>query len=451
MTLGIEGEDLGDRLRRLSALEVHGSVVGVAGPVVRCRGVACVVGQQADLWPSGGLSPIPAEVIGIDGRDVLLMALGPLDGVGPGCAVGTRGRDALVPVGEGLLGRVVDGLGRPLDGRPLPALTDRRPLRGEIVPPLDRARIRMPFSTGIRVIDAMPTVGLGQRIGVFAGAGVGKSTFLSMIARNSDADVCVVGLIGERGREVREFVEDSITDANRARTVTVAVTGDEAPLARIRGALLATTITEFFRARGAKVLLLLDSLTRFAMALRETGLAAGEIPASKGYPPSVFAEIARLLERAGCDDEGCTTAVYTVLVEGDDMSDPVADATRALLDGHVCLSRDMANRGLLPAVDVLASSSRLMPQVVAPEHLAAARQIMALLAAHRQAEDLIRIGAYQPGSDPVVDRARKLLPVFEKFQQQALGDAASLPHAVDAMFDLARQGAAPGRGLKGDS
>jgi flagellum-specific ATP synthase len=280
------------------------------------------------------------------------------------------------------------------------------------------------------------SIGQGQRMGIFAGAGVGKSTLLSMMARHSSADACVLALIGERGREVREFVEDAITTANRERTAVVAVTGDASPLVRLRGALLATTIAEHLRDTGRNVLLLFDSLTRFAMALREIGLAAGELPASKGYPPSVFVELSRLLERAGNAQSGGITGIYTVLVEGDDLMDPVADASRALLDGHLVLSRDLANRGLFPALDVLASKSRLMNQICHPSHLESARRLVAMLAAYREAEDLIRIGAYQPGSDPAVDIARKLMPSFEQFLCQNLLEGAPLPASIAALQQL---------------
>ncbi len=428
-----------ERVRDLASLEVLGRVSGVTGPVVRARGVNAVVGQQVDLWPGHGRPPIEAEVIGLDGDVVLMMALGALEGVGPGSEVSARGGDPRVEVGDQLLGRVIDGRGRPLDGVPLASLPYRRSLRGESPHPLTRARISQPFSTGVKVIDAMLTVGMGQRLGIFAGAGIGKSTLLSMMARHAEADVCVVALVGERGREVREFVEDAITEQNRARSVVVAATGDEAPLVRIRGALLATTIAEYFRAQGKQVLFLLDSLTRYAMALREVGLAAGELPASKGYPPSVFVELSRILERAGNDVQGGITGIYTVLVEGDDMADPVADSTQALLDGHVVLAREMANRGVMPAVDVLRSASRLMSQVATADHLEAARKAVSIIAAYRQAEDLIRIGAYQPGSDPNVDRARKFMPQFERFVMQDIGAHASIAESVGALKKILTQ------------
>ncbi|MCP4600074.1 MAG: FliI/YscN family ATPase [Proteobacteria bacterium] len=433
-----------DRIRKMAALEVLGQVIGVTGPVVKARGVNAVVGQQVDLWSGNSQKPIQAEVIGLDGETVLLMALKTLEGVGPGSFVSARGNDPRVPVGDEFLGRVIDGMGRPMDGKALPLLSEHRSLRGESPRPLDRARITRPFSTGIQVVDSMLTTGSGQRLGIFAGPGIGKSTLLSMMARHANVDACVVALVGERGREVREFVEDAISEENRERTVVVAATGDEAPLVRIRGALLATTLAEYYRSQGRQVLFLLDSLTRYAMALREVGLAAGELPASKGYPPSVFVELAKILERAGNDRHGSITGIFTVLVEGDDMSDPVADSTQALLDGHILLSREMANRGVYPAVDVLRSASRLMTQVVSKEHLDVSRKAVSLLAAYSRAEDLIRIGAYQAGSDPDVDRARKFVPMFERFVTQEVSEHSNIPKAIQGLTELIKKmGAGP--------
>jgi len=437
-------EQLVERARRLAAMDVTGKVVAAAGSVVRVRGMAAVVGQPVNLWTGPEACPIPAEVVGMEGDELLLMALGSFEGLGATCVASAMSADPMVPVGHWMLGRVFDSLGRPMDGRPIPQDSARRSLRGAPPRPLDRARISRVFGTGIRAVDAMVSVGRGQRVGIFAGAGVGKSTVLQMIARNNDADVCVLALVGERGREVRDYLEDAL-GAGRERTVVVACTGDEAPLARIRASLLATTIAEHFRSSALNVLLLFDSLTRYAMALREVGLATGELPSSKGYPPSVFLEIARLLERAGNDSRGCLTGVYSVLVEGDDLADPVADACRALLDGHIVLSREIANAGILPAVDVLGSKSRVMDQIVPRDHADAARRIGALLAIHRQAEDLIRIGAYQPGSDPKIDAARRLVPDFEQFLTQAPDAASSFEQAAGDLMALAAKHFGSGR------
>ncbi len=423
-------------IRRDVMLRVQGRVISVTGPVIRAKGIEAVVGEQLDLWSYADMPPIPAEVVGLENDHVLLMCLGSTEGIGPGSVVSSRGSDPTVPLGEAMLGRIIDGLGRPIDGEALPLLDCRMSLRGKTPNPMERSRIRTPFTTGVRSIDALLTVGVGQRMGIFAGAGVGKSTLLSMIARHSNADVCVVALVGERGREVREFVEDAVTDANRPRTVVVAVTGDQAPLMRIRGALLAATITEYFRSKGANVLFLLDSLTRYAMALREVGLAAGELPAGKGYPPSVFVELARILERAGNDSAGTTTGIYTVLVEGDDMADPVADSTLALLDGHIVLSRDFANRGVYPAIDLLRSKSRVMSQITDPKHRQNATRALSILATYKQVEDLIRIGAYQPGSDKSVDQALSFVPLLEKMVTQELESPSTFNEAVSSLEAL---------------
>lgn len=425
-------------LKQGVSLRIQGRVTSVTGPVIKAKGLSAVVGEQVDLWIHDEKPPVQAEVVGLADDQVLLMALAGIEGIGPGCVVRPRGGDPLVPVGDGLLGRIIDGLGRPLDSAPLPPLPHRRSLRGKTPSPMERKRISAPFSCGVRSVDAFMTVGLGQRVGIFAGAGVGKSTLLSMVSRHAVADVCVVALVGERGREVREFVEDSVTDDNRGRTVVVAVTGDESPLMRIRGALLATTIAEYFRSTGKTVLFLLDSLTRYAMALREVGLAAGELPASKGYPPSVFVELARILERSGNDQHGSITGIYTVLVEGDDMSDPVADSTLALLDGHFILSRDLANRGVFPAIDLLKSASRLMSQIASPPHLAAARRALAILAIYKQVEDLIRIGAYQAGSDKQVDLAIKFIPILEQMMMQEVEIPAHFAETLNSLQNLVK-------------
>ena len=425
-------------LKQGVSLRIQGRVTSVTGPIIQAKGLSAVVGEQVDLWIHDEKPPIQAEVVGLSDDQVLLMALGGIEGIGPGCVVRPRGGDPAVSVGDALLGRIIDGLGRPLDGAPIPPLPHRRSLRGKTPSPMERTRITTPFSSGIRSIDAFMTVGLGQRVGIFAGAGVGKSTLLSMISKHSTADVCVVALVGERGREVREFVEDSVTDDNRGRTVVVAVTGDESPLMRIRGALLATTIAEYFRSTGKTVLFLLDSLTRYAMALREVGLAAGELPASKGYPPSVFVELARILERSGNDQNGCITGIYTILVEGDDMSDPIADSTLALLDGHFILSRDLANRGVFPAIDLLRSASRLMTQIASQPHLAAARRALGILATYKQVEDLIRIGAYQAGSDKQVDLAIKFVPMLENMMMQQVETPAQFEETLNTLQNLVK-------------
>ena len=441
-TLSVQDQQFVNHMQALSRLKMSGQVVSIVGPVLKVRGLRASVGQQVDLWPPGATRPLSAEAIGIDEDHILCMAYESLEGISTGCGVTLRNVDTLVPVGDALLGRIVDAHGRPLDDKPL-TLNARQSLRGTPPSPMTRTRIDQILETGVRVLDSMLTLGQGQRVGIYAGAGVGKTTLLSMLSMHGDFDVCVIGLVGERGREVREFVEDAVTEQNRDRTCVVACTGDQAPLTRMRGALYATSIAEYFREKGRRVVLLLDSLTRYAMALREVGLAGGELPATKGYPPSVFVELARLLERAGNSKNGSITGIYTVLVEGDDMVDPVADSTRALLDGHIILARNYANRGIFPAVDVLASRSRLITQLASPENLNSARLAGSMLADYYQAEDLIKIGAYQSGSDPSVDKAIQFMPTFMNFVSQPQAMKSSYQEATAQLSTLVQQANGP--------
>ncbi|MBN2526194.1 MAG: FliI/YscN family ATPase [Deltaproteobacteria bacterium] len=441
--LTVHDNQLISHLQELVGLRMEGQVISIVGPVLKIRGLRASVGQVVDLWPRGVTRPLCAEAIGIEENHILCMAYDSLEGVSTGCIATLRSADTLVPVGDELLGRIVDAHGHPLDDMPL-SLNSRQSLRGIPPGPMTRNRINQILETGVRVIDAMLTLGQGQRVGIYAGAGVGKTTLLSMLTMHGTFDICVIALVGERGREVREFVEDAVTEHNRARTCVVAVTGDQAPLTRARGALYATAIAEYFRDKGRSVVLLLDSLTRYAMALREVGLAGGELPATKGYPPSVFVELARLLERAGNSQVGSITGIYTVLVEGDDMVDPVADSTRALLDGHIILSRDYANRGIYPAVDVLASKSRLITQLAEDHHLDVARQASGMLADYKQAEDLIRIGAYQRGSDEMVDRAIQFVPQFVQFAAQAQHTKSSYAEAIKMLAAIVQSNMAQG-------
>lgn len=429
-------------MKDMARLKMEGQVASIVGPVIKIKGLRASVGQQVDLWPTGLNHAVSAEAIGIDESHILCMAYESLEGISTGCTATLRSIDTLVPVGDELLGRIVDAHGRPLDDKPL-TLNARQALRGTPPGPMTRNRITEILETGVRVLDSMLTMGQGQRVGIYAGAGVGKTTLLSMLSMHGEFDVCVIGLVGERGREVREFVEDAVTDQNRSRTCVVACTGDQAPLTRARGALYATAVAEYFREQGRRVVLLLDSLTRYAMALREVGLAGGELPATKGYPPSVFVELARLLERAGNSKKGSITGIYTVLVEGDDMVDPVADSTRALLDGHIILSRDYSNRGIFPAVDVLSSKSRLINQLATPENLGIARQASGLLSDYHQAEDLIRIGAYQRGSDPTVDAAIQFMPGFLNFVSQPQSVKSSYAESTQMLAGLVQQGDVP--------
>jgi FliI/YscN family ATPase len=363
-----------------------------------------------------------------------------VDGLKTGMRVRACAKRDGVLVGEALLGRVVDAFGMPIDGAVLPTGLSRVPLRNAPPGPYTRAPIHEPLCTTVRALDSVLPLGRGQRIGLFAGTGVGKSTLLGMLCRNAQADVVVVGLIGERGREVGDFLRGALGPEGLARSVVVAATSDAPPLVRARGALAATSIAEHFRAQGKHVLLVMDSVTRYAMALREAMLGAGEAPVTKGYPASVFSALPALIERAGtCAGPGAITAIYTVLSEGDDMQDPIADAVRGVLDGHVVLSRRLADRGHFPAIDVLRSVSRLMPDISSAEQVAAANTLRDLLAAHEDVLDLIQIGAYAPGADPKVDTARRLMPVIEVFLRQATNDAT--PRS-DTLRDLLRLAAA---------
>ena len=429
--------DLSAYRRRAGAaptLELRGRAARITGLLVEAQGPPARLGSLLEIHPGGGGPPVPAEVVGFRDERILLMPYRASRGIGPGDPIVLREAGAWVPAGPGLLGRVLDAFGRPIDGRgPLDA-EDRAPLYAEPINPLERRRIRESLDLGIRALNGLLTCGKGQRIGILAGSGVGKSTLLGMIARYARADVHVIALVGERGREVREFIEKDLGPGGLARSVVVAATSDESPLLRIRAAYAATAVAEYFRDRGRHVNLMMDSVTRFAMAQREIGLAVGEPPTTKGYTPSVFALLPRLLERAGtCGGPGTITGFYTVLVEGDDMNEPIADAVRAILDGHIVLSRDLAARDHYPAIDVLQSKSRVMIDVVSPEHRALANRFVAALATYRGAEDLITIGAYVKGSDPAVDDAVAKYPAMMACLRQEVGERVSLEESVEAV------------------
>jgi flagellum-specific ATP synthase len=406
-----------------------GRVVEANGLTVEAEGPLCSVGECCEIVDGEGERHL-AEVIGFRGRHVLAMPLKATQGIRYGDAVLAMGVTPGIAVGTEMEGRIVDALGSPLDGLPAPRVAGTWPLDGTVPHPMEREVIREPLQTGLRVLDGMLTVGRGQRVGVFGGSGVGKSTLIGMMTRNTAADLTVVGLVGERGREVREFVEDSLGEEGRKRSVVLVSTSDQSPLLRMRAAMAATSVAEFYAARGKHVLLVLDSLTRYAMAAREIGLAAGEPPASKGYTPSVFARLAKLVERAGNFRTGSITAFYTVLMEGDDQQDPVVDAVRSLLDGHVVLSRSMAAGGWYPPVNVLDSLSRLMPAVTTPEHRRQAATVRRLLAAHARSEDLIRIGAYKAGTDEDLDRAIRAMPLLREFLEQRSDERVTMHDAV---------------------
>lgn len=406
-------------LDQMRTLRVSGRVVQIIGLTIEAQGLDCEIGEVVEIHYNAH-GRLTAEVVGFKENRALLMPLGEMHGIPPGSAVVTRGTPFLAPVGRGLLGRVLDGLGRPIDGQgPLSAAAV--PVANAAPHPLRRRPVTQPLATGLRAIDGLLTCGKGQRLGIFSGSGVGKSTLLGAIARNARSDVSVVALIGERGREVQEFVEHNLGPEGLARSVVVVSTSDQPALVRLKGAWVATAIAEGFRDEGLDVTLLMDSVTRVAMAQREVGLAVGEPPASKGYTPSVFALLPRLTERAGTSERGTITGFYTVLVEGDDFNEPVADAARSILDGHIVLSRDLAARNHYPAIDVLNSISRVMPAVTDGAHRQAAANLRKRLAVYEKARDLINIGAYVPGSDSQIDEALDTLPKALDFLQQ--GDA----------------------------
>ncbi|HZR84489.1 MAG TPA: FliI/YscN family ATPase [Candidatus Binatia bacterium] len=417
-----------------------GRVTDVIGLVIEGNGPGIPIGGVCAIERRNGRESVVAEVVGFRKDRVLLMPLGDVSGIEPGNRIVVRRLRPVVRTGRGLLGRVLDGLGQPIDGAGPLEVERQVALQGRAINPLEREPIRAPLELGIRAIDALLTCGRGQRVGIFAGSGVGKSSLLGMIARSTRAQANVVALIGERGREVREFLERDLGEEGRARSVVVAVTSDEPPLVRVRGALLAMAIAESFRDEGLDVLVMMDSLTRLAMAQREVGLSIGEPPSARGYTPSVFALLPRVLERAGATRAGSITGLYTVLVEGDDLNEPVADTARGLLDGHVVLSRALAEEGHFPAIDVLKSVSRLMPDVAPAEQVADAARVRGWLAAYRDAEDLIHIGAYAAGSSPRIDQAIARRAAIQSFLRQGLAERATMAEGTARLAALAREG-----------
>lgn len=412
-----------------------GRVIEANGQTLEAEGPLCSVGECCEVLDGEGRRH-RAEVIGFRGRHVLAMPLEATQGIRYGDTITAMGMTPGIAVGEEMQGRILNALGSPLDGFSSPKSTQIWPLDGVVPHPLEREPIKEPLQTGLRVLDGMLTVGRGQRVGIFGGSGVGKSTLIGMMTRNTAADLTVVGLVGERGREVREFVEDSLGEEGRQRSVVLVSTSDQSPLLRMRAAMAATAVAEYYAARGKHVLLILDSLTRYAMAAREIGLAAGEPPASKGYTPSVFAKLAKLVERAGNFKHGSITAFYTVLMEGDDQQDPVVDAVRSLLDGHVVLSRSMASAGWYPPVNVLDSLSRLMSAVAVPEHKARAATVRRLLAAYARSEDLIRIGAYKTGTDEELDRAIRIMPDLRAFLEQGSDERVTIEQTLARLSEM---------------
>ena len=422
---------------------VEGSLTRMVGLTLEAAGCQAAVGDYCDVIAGNG-ERIESEVVGFAGDRLYLMPAGDAHGLGPNARVIPRQRAGTVQVGTQLLGRIIDGRAQPLDGLGPLGCTNTVRLTGQPINPLARQPISEPLDVGIRSINSLLTIGRGQRVGLFAGSGVGKSMLLGMMARYTSAQVIVVGLIGERGREVKEFVERILGPEDRTRAVVVAAPADAPPLMRLHGAWLATAVAEYFRDQGASVLLLMDSLTRFAQAQREIALAIGEAPATKGYPPSVFARLPQLVERAGNGPQGSgsITAFYTVLTEGDDHNDPIADSARAILDGHIVLSRRIAESGHYPAIDVEASVSRAMHEIVAPAHFTSARQFRQVLSTYQQHRDLVAIGAYQRGSDPRVDQAIALWPSMQQFLQQDVRERVDLADSLTALDGIIAEGKA---------
>ncbi|MCD1257820.1 flagellar protein export ATPase FliI [Paenibacillus athensensis] len=423
-----------EHLHQIDPIRVNGKVTQVIGLTVESEGPDVSIGDLCYIYPLKSSKPLKAEVVGFRSNKVILMPLGELDAIGPGCDVVGTGKPLTVQVGHELLGKVLDGLGQPLDGSFLPSRMSQYSTNNTPSNPLTRPRVLNPISVGVRCIDGLLTIGKGQRVGIFAGSGVGKSTLMGMIARNTSADVNVIALIGERGREVLDFIERDLGPEGLARSVVIVATSDQPALIRIKGAMIATSIAEYFRDRGLNVMMMMDSVTRFAMAQREVGLAVGEPPATRGYTPSVFAMLPRLLERSGTGPKGSITAFYTVLVDGDDMNEPIADAVRGILDGHIVLNRNLANKGHYPAIDVLASVSRVMKEIVPFEHMEAADQLKRLLSIYKSSEDLINIGAYQRGSNPDIDLALQYIGAVWDYTKQRTSEKLTFDEAQQRLI-----------------
>lgn len=425
-------------VRQAAIYQVKGRVKELTGLIVRAVVPNVRVGELCYIRIQTTRRKIKAEVVGFKDNDVLLMPLGDLEGIGPGNEVIPTGDCLRVPVGEELLGRILDGLGDPVDTQTKGPLNATRfyPVHNTPPDPLKRMRITRPISVGVKAIDAILTTGEGQRVGLFAAAGVGKSTLMGMIARNTEAEINVICLVGERGRELRDFLEQDLGAEGLARSVVIVSTSDQPSLVRSKAAYVATAIAEYFRDQGKKVLLMMDSVTRFARALREIGLALGEPPARQGFTPSVFSTLPKLLERSGNSDKGSITAFYTVLVEGDDMTEPVADEVRSILDGHIILSRALGNQGHFPAIDVSQSVSRVMTNIVSEDHAMAARKLKEVVASYEKERDLILIGAYESGSNPQVDYAIEKIDEVNQFLKQGVADKVDLPEAVDELIGI---------------
>jgi len=423
-------------VKNSNLIALNGRVTQVIGLVIESTGPDVGIGEICEILTGKTSKKVLAEVVGFKNNRVLLMPIGDINNIRAGCSVIATGKTLRIKVGDCLLGRILNGFGEPIDQKGEITSGIELPVFSNPPSALKRKRIKEPLSLGLRVIDGLLTIGKGQRIGIFAGSGVGKSTLLGSIARNTKADINVIALIGERGREVREFIEKDLGEEGLLKSVVVVVTSDEAALLRVKGAYVATTIAEYFRSKGYDVNLMLDSITRFCMAKREIGLSIGEPPTSKGYTPSVFSELPKLLERAGTDDKGSITGIYTVLVEGDDLEEPISDAVRSILDGHIVLSRELANLNHYPAIDVLASVSRLMPEVITDIHKKAANIIKDIMATYRQSKDLIEVGAYSPGSNPKLDQAIALQEKINKYLRQDVYEKETFESSLKKLIEI---------------
>ncbi|MBP2628614.1 MAG: ATPase, FliI/YscN family [Firmicutes bacterium] len=417
-------------------MKIAGKITQIVGLVIESQGPSVNLGDLCYICPRSEGMVIPAEVVGFRQNRVLLMPIGEMQGIGPGCEVFSAHQTLKVSVGNHLLGRILDGLGNPIDGKGPLIVNQQYPLHAVPPHPLSRLRISEKLSVGVRAIDGLITLGRGQRIGIMAGSGVGKSTLLGMIARNTEADINVIALVGERGREVREFIERDLGEEGLKRSVVVVATSDQPALVRIKGAMTATAIAEYFRDQGLDIVLMMDSVTRFAMAQREVGLTIGEPPATRGYTPSVFAMLPKLLERSGTGERGSITGIYTVLVDGDDMNEPIADAVRSILDGHIVLSRSIAAQNHYPAIDVLASVSRVMSEIAQKEHNVAAQTLRSIMATYREAEDLINIGAYSTGNNAHIDQAVAKIDAVKAFLQQDVYEKMTIDETIARLLAL---------------
>lgn len=424
-------------LSNFDPFEYGGIVTKIVGLTVEANGPAAQIGDVCNIFNVKSDNYVKSEVVGFRENRVILMPFGNLTGIGPGSRVVSTNRPLRVPVGKNFIGKVLDAMGNPFDGSPPPEPDAYYPVDNDPPNPMSRDRIHDVLPLGIKAIDGMLTMGRGQRLGIFAGSGVGKSTLLGMIARNATADINIIALVGERGREVKDFIERDLGPEGLKKSILVIATSDQSALMRLKCAMVGTSMAEYFRDQGYKVLLMMDSLTRFAMAQREIGMSTGEPPVSRGYPPSVYTVLPRLLERSGNSDKGSITALYTVLVEGDDMNEPIADTVRGILDGHIILSRKIANGNHYPPIDILGSVSRVMPDIITPEHIQRVGFIKNKMAVYQEAQDLINIGAYQKGANPEIDEAVKLHAGIQAFLKQGVSEDYTFDQVVQMLADLA--------------